>query len=195
MASPFLWPVLVPYAPSVLRRRLPWALGPRVNAPLTQAKRATSSVAKGSQACASWFAQGLVACLHSSWRQHSNQHTGTHAHAVACHHRPNWSVKGTPTTACTSAAPNGRPLLLALGPRVNAPRAQAKRATSSVATSSQACASWFAQGLMACLHSSWQACASWFAQGLVACLHPSWRQHSNQHTGVSCQISRMPPSA
>ena len=24
MASPFLWPVLVPYAPSVLRRRLPW---------------------------------------------------------------------------------------------------------------------------------------------------------------------------
>jgi hypothetical protein len=27
MASPFLWPVLVPYAPSVLRRSLPWALG------------------------------------------------------------------------------------------------------------------------------------------------------------------------
>ena len=27
MASPFYWPVLVPYAPSVLRRRLPWALG------------------------------------------------------------------------------------------------------------------------------------------------------------------------
>ena len=27
MASPFSWPVLVPCAPSVLRRRLPWALG------------------------------------------------------------------------------------------------------------------------------------------------------------------------
>jgi hypothetical protein len=26
MASPFYWPVLVPCAPSVLRRRLPWAL-------------------------------------------------------------------------------------------------------------------------------------------------------------------------
>jgi len=24
MASPFSWPVLVPYAPAVLRRRLPW---------------------------------------------------------------------------------------------------------------------------------------------------------------------------
>ncbi len=28
MASPFSWPVLVPFAPSVLRCRLPWALGP-----------------------------------------------------------------------------------------------------------------------------------------------------------------------
>ena len=27
MPSAFLWPVLVPYAPSVLQRRLPWALG------------------------------------------------------------------------------------------------------------------------------------------------------------------------
>jgi hypothetical protein len=147
-----------------LRRRLPWALGPRVNAPLAQAKRATSSVATCSQACASWFAQGLVACLHSSWLQHSNKQQGFHAKSAVRHHRPNWSVKGTPTPARTSAAPNGRPLLLALGPRVNALLAQAKRATSSVATSCQ-------------------ACASWFAQGLVACLHSSWRQPSNQHTG------------
>jgi hypothetical protein len=27
MPSAFSWPLLVPYAPSVLRRRLPWALG------------------------------------------------------------------------------------------------------------------------------------------------------------------------
>jgi hypothetical protein len=76
MPSAFYWPLLVPCAPAGLRRQLTNSLGPRVNAPRAQAKRATSSVATRSQACASWFAQGLVACLHSSWLQHSNQHTG-----------------------------------------------------------------------------------------------------------------------
>ena len=90
-------------------RPLPWALGPRVNAPRARAKRATYSVATGSQACASWFAQGLVACLHSSWRQPSIQHTGAHAHAVTCHHRPNWALQGTPPPLHASATPSARP--------------------------------------------------------------------------------------
>ncbi len=70
-SSQFSWPVAVP---SALRAPAPVNLGvrPMLNSPLAQAKRATSSVATGSQARSSWFAQALVACLHSSWHQPSS---------------------------------------------------------------------------------------------------------------------------
>ena len=54
------------------------------------------------------------ACIQAGICQAINTQ-GRHAQALVCHHRPNWSVKGTPTTARTSATHSGRPLLLALG--------------------------------------------------------------------------------
>ena len=71
----------------------PRSLGPRVNAPRATAKRATSSVASGGQACASWFAQGLVACLYSSWPPaKQSTHRGLmHTLPLTCH-QPNWAL-------------------------------------------------------------------------------------------------------
>jgi hypothetical protein len=92
MASPFLWPVLVPYA---LRAPAPVNLGvrPMRNTPHAQAERAAFSAAAISRACASWFAQGLVACLRSngpSARQ--STHRGLMHMLPLTGHQPNWAL-------------------------------------------------------------------------------------------------------
>src|SRR3989344_4952948 len=58
MPSAFSWPVLVPSAPAVLRRRLPWALGPHL-------KPCVSPSFEGS-ACARL---ALIARLHARHQQ------------------------------------------------------------------------------------------------------------------------------
>jgi hypothetical protein len=103
MPSAFYWPLLVPCAPAGLRRQLTNSLG-RVNAPRAPAKRATSSVATRSQACASWSAQGLVACLHSRFSTAINTQ-GFHAKSAVRHHL---TVRCNASTTARFT-PSGRP--------------------------------------------------------------------------------------
>jgi uncharacterized protein YecT (DUF1311 family) len=71
MASPSSWPVLVPYAPSVLRRRLPWALGrPKVATPQAICRQPSmkkmSSAVRNIKSFAVAFTVALGAALASS---------------------------------------------------------------------------------------------------------------------------------
>jgi len=82
-----------------------------LNSPLATAKRAACSAAIKHPAFASWLAQGVMACLHSSWpstKQSTNRalmHTLPSAYPPA----PNWALQGTPIRTIASAMPSARP--------------------------------------------------------------------------------------